>query len=105
MMHECLLKTRALLIFLVAAFVASLSISAVRMLSELTEFSAPHLTETNIVTGRAHHFYLARETWQRFPSLPWPILAFIDLRALGIMAVAISAAVYVGRFTFRLPYA
>ena len=98
------MKTRAILVFVVALFVASITTSAVRMLKDLTEFTAPHLTESNIVTGKVHHFYLAHETWQRFPTLPWPISVFIDLRALGIMAVAILVVIYVGRLTLRMPY-
>ena len=76
------MKTRAVVIFVVAAFVGIMTMCTVDMLRNLAGFSAPHLTESNIVTGKVHHFYLAAETWKRFPAMPWPISMFIELRAL-----------------------
>ena len=98
------MKLSAIVVLAFALFWAALTTSAVRTLAEFTGFSVPHLTKSNLVTGKAHHVYLADETWQRFPAAPWPMAPLIDLRAFGIVAAVVLAVIYVGRFTLRLPW-
>ena len=95
---------RAVLLLIVALFLSSVTVSMTNMISNLSEFSPPHLTKDIVVSGKAHHFLLAQKTWEHFPPRPWPLFRFVDLRALGLMAVAMSCVYIVARVRMRWSY-
>ncbi len=65
--------------------VAGATMCAVSMLMQLTELSGPHLTLEKITTGQAHHFFLARQTWEHVLLRPLWIASFVNLRAAASM--------------------
>lgn len=89
---------------IVTLLLALATTSAMSTLTHFENFSAPHLTEQALITGQAHRFYMAAETWRRFPDAPRPVAAFIDLRAMTAMAALIATIVVVGRVRRRASF-
>ena len=90
-------KIASAVLIAISLFVVLATASAMTTLGGITEPHPPHLTAENLLTGNAHHLYLADETCADFPSRPWPLAKVVSFRAFGMMAVLVGAAVWIGR--------
>ena len=93
-------------ILIVAIAIGSITITAISLLVNLTndDMVPPHLTHENLAAGKAHHLFLASEMWQRYPALPKPFLAFVDLRWGVLMLLIGGGAMCLGRRIYQWSY-
>lgn len=93
-------------ILIAAIVVGSITTTAISLLVNLShdDMVPPHLTHDNLVTGKAHHLFLASQMWQRYPAPPTPFMAYVDLRSGLIMLFIAGGAMCLGRCIYRWSY-